>query len=772
MRGKRINVGLFVCHLENEFSSAVVNGAMIAAEKLDANLVVFPGRYINGVYNDAIRTEYEYQYNTIFSYASAKNLDVLLVTTGTIGGFITKKEMKAILDKYGDLPIITLASEIETYPCIKFDNTSGLIEGIEHIIHHHNRKNIGFVSGPGTNEDAQERLAVYAETMVKNGFKYDPKKIAYGDFSEYSYDTVSELLRKNNNNLDAIVFANDKMAIGGYKAIVDAGLEIGRDISVMGFDDSPVSTSLSPNLTTVRADAAELGYRAVIEGINLVKNGTMVNNIINTILVKRDSCGCKVFKSSDNNTLGDFGNITDLTPEQTAHAINNYLFDNFMLSTYTDEAKNAMFEFSLEFFKCAERKDFSKDEEKLVVNKFNKVTATKILHSVSFEKFSNVLDAMCLKATKDFTEEEKVKFHIMFTSIYKSLTTISINERDSYKDRVHNIAWLTSSISRDVLAFANDDQNKYGDIIDKMQRLDLDSSYLFTFDEPFAYYNNSEWVLPENVYLRAYHNEQKAEVLPTEQQATNVLDIFNNKYTPSDRRFTMVLNPLISQETHYGLLLTELERENFCFLSAITVQICAALKIISLLQDLETTQKQLEESLNEIRANNIILSKVSRTDELTGIFNRRGFFETAKAVISAPNNAGKHAALVFADMDGLKVINDMFGHDEGDFALKKVAYILEESFRSTDVVGRIGGDEFSAFAITNASNFTNTIKKRIHDISAMVNEQSGKPYYINVSVGVVEFDCEKGTDFQQLLDDADALLYEEKKNKKKVILKS
>jgi PleD family two-component response regulator len=54
----------------------------------------------------------------------------------------------------------------------------------------------------------------------------------------------------------------------------------------------------------------------------------------------------------------------------------------------------------------------------------------------------------------------------------------------------------------------------------------------------------------------------------------------------------------------------------------------------------------------------------------------------------------------------------------------------------------------------------------------MVNEQSGKPYYINVSVGVVEFDCEKGTDFQQLLDDADALLYEEKKNKKKVILKS
>lgn len=771
MKKKRLNVGLFVCHLENEFSSAVANGAMIAAEKLDVNLVIFPGRYINGVYNDAIRTEYEYQYNTIFSYASSQNLDVLLVTTGTIGGFITKKEMKEILDRYKGLPIITLASEIETYPCIKFDNSTGLIEGIEHIIHDHNRKNIAFVSGPSTNEDAQERLAVYAETMVRNGFKYDTRKIGYGDFSEYSYDTVAELLRKNNNEIDAIVFANDKMAIGGYRAIVDAGLEIGRDVSVMGFDDSPVSTALVPNLTTVRADAAELGYRAVIEGVNLIKNGELINNTINTVLVKRDSCGCKEFKTVDNNNLGDFGNISNLTPEQTAHAINGYLFDNFMLTTYTDEAKNAMFDFSLELFKIAENKDFSKEAENIIESKFNKVTATKILNAVSFEKFSNVLDAMYFKVLNHLSEEEKVKFNYMFTAIYKSLTTISINERELYKDRVHNIAWMTSSISRDILAYANDDQNKYGDIIDKLQRLDVTSSYLYTFEEPFAYYNNSEWVTPETVLLKAYHDGKKAKVLSGEDQVVNVLDIFNNKYTPHNRRFTTVVNPLISQETHFGLLLTELERENFCFLSAITVQICAALKIIALLQDLEDTQKQLQDSLNEIRANNVILNKVSRTDELTGIFNRRGFFETAKAVISAPQNAGKHAALVFADMDGLKVINDMFGHDDGDYALKKVAFILTESFRSTDVVGRIGGDEFSAFAITSAENFTQTIKKRIRDISAVVNEQSGKPYFINVSVGVVEFECEKGTDFQQLLDDADALLYEEKKNKKKIILK-
>ena len=140
-------------------------------------------------------------------------------------------------------------------------------------------------------------------------------------------------------------------------------------------------------------------------------------------------------------------------------------------------------------------------------------------------------------------------------------------------------------------------------------------------------------------------------------------------------------------------------------------------------------------------------------------------------MLAHPQNEGKHAVLVFADMDGLKTINDMFGHDEGDYSLKKIAYILTESFRSTDIVGRIGGDEFSAFAIVNNDNFSSTIKDRIREVSDTVNNTSGKPYYINMSVGVVDFTCNPAIDFQSLLDQADNLLYKEKRNKNKVIIR-
>lgn len=772
MEEKRLNIGLFVCHLENEFSAAVSNGAMIAAEKLDANLIIFPGRYINGVYNDAVRTEYEYQYNTIFNYASSSNLDVLLVMTGTIGGFITKEQMKEILDKYKGLPIITLASEIDTYPCLKFDNTAGLREGIEHLIHDHKKKKIAFVSGPTTNEDAQERLAVYAETMVKNGFKYDAKKVCYGDFSEYSYNSVVELLRKNKNDIDAIVFANDKMAIGGYRAIADRGLKIGEDIAVMGFDDSPIATSLMPALTTVRADASELGYRAVVEGINLIKTGKISNATINTTLITRNSCGCKEVKTTDDNELKGIGNITSLTGEQTARAVNCFLFDNFMSGAYTSDAKNAMLEFSLTLLKSADEKKFDSEMEEQIRYKFRTVIKTKIINFVSFEKFRTAIDGMYFKIVNALDDESRIRFNTMYTAVYKTLANVSIFEKDDYKDKVRNIAWMTSSISRDILAYANDDQNKYGDIIDKLMRLDVLSSYLYTFEDLFAYYNHEEWITPETVLLKAYHNDNLPHVITEiEEQKIPTVDIFHNKYTPNDRRHTMILNPLISQEEHFGLLLTELDYENFCFVSAITVQICAALKIISLLKSLEVTQKQLEESLTEIRSNNVILNKISRSDELTGIYNRRGFFETSHNILTLPQNAGKNAVLVFADMDGLKVINDMFGHDEGDYSLKQISYILQESFRSTDVVGRIGGDEFSALAIVNSDNFAQTIKKRIKDISANVNKNSGKPYYINMSVGVVEFICDKNVDFQALLDQADMLLYKEKKNKNKIIIR-
>ncbi len=160
---------------------------------------------------------------------------------------------------------------------------------------------------------------------------------------------------------------------------------------------------------------------------------------------------------------------------------------------------------------------------------------------------------------------------------------------------------------------------------------------------------------------------------------------------------------------------------------------------------------------------------MSRLDPMTGVANRRGFFMMIREILKNPENSGKKAVAIYADMDNLKLVNDEFGHDEGDYSIKTIARVLSESFRSSDVVGRMGGDEFAAFAIITQESCTDKIKDRIQKSMKEFNDQSDKPYYVNISIGVHEFVIDDTVEFEQVLTKADEELYIEKKEKKKRI---
>lgn len=145
---RRIKIGLLVSHLEDDFDDAVAEGAMIGAEQCDADLVIFPGRYIDGIYADKLRTVYEYQYNTLFDMAAANKFDVLLVLIGTLGTYLDNEHKVQFLKKFAGTPVITITAHIDGYPCIMLDNRTGMKEAIEHLIKVHGCKKIGMVSGP------------------------------------------------------------------------------------------------------------------------------------------------------------------------------------------------------------------------------------------------------------------------------------------------------------------------------------------------------------------------------------------------------------------------------------------------------------------------------------------------------------------------------------------------------------------------------------------------------------------------------------------------
>src|SRR3989441_1815866 len=133
------------------------------------------------------------------------------------------------------------------------------------------------------------------------------------------------------------------------------------------------------------------------------------------------------------------------------------------------------------------------------------------------------------------------------------------------------------------------------------------------------------------------------------------------------------------------------------------------------------------------------LGNLALTDELTGLYNRRGFMAVAERQMRLGRRTGRGMLLFMIDVDGLKSINDSFGHLEGDCALKRTSAVLEETFRDSDVVAPLGGDEFAVLAIEAARHSEPTIKTRLSERLKSISAEQSR-YEVSLSLGVARFD--------------------------------
>ena len=160
------------------------------------------------------------------------------------------------------------------------------------------------------------------------------------------------------------------------------------------------------------------------------------------------------------------------------------------------------------------------------------------------------------------------------------------------------------------------------------------------------------------------------------------------------------------------------------------------------------------------------LKSLSLTDELTGLYNRRGFLTLARQQIKIAHRLKKRLLLIYTDMDNLKWINDTLGHKEGDRALKEMGEIMSSTFRASDLVARMGGDEFAVLGLEEAEADFSKIRLRLHQKTSLSGKDSAKPYRLSFSMGFVQYDPEKPESIDDLLTRADKLMYVEKSIKK------
>lgn len=646
MKDGRPTVGLFVADMADDFSRGICKGAIGAAYDEDANLIIIPGNYYDrdlSIYDSSV--QFDYQNNVLFTYASPEEMDFLVVSVGTIGYMSTSERRKAFLDYFSDIPIITIASEIEGYQCVMYDNAMGVRDAVKYLIEQ-GRKKIACLAGFTDNNDAAQRLDTYRAVLKENGIEPDDRLVEYCNMTCMCSEEVEKLFNRT-PDIDALVCVNDETARTVYDYLNKTGRVIGRDVAVVGFDDLSYAYKMNPPLSTVRADPSGLGYQAVIEGLKYIKTGEPVNASVPTTFIKRASAG----------------------PENV--------------------------------------------ENQQSVAQFN----------VNIEKM-----LMDLRTTNRAAKE-------MF----------------SFNKYV--------------------DQN-YAALLTGMTMLGIDYCYLYLLPTPMIHLQTDKWNKPESLMMKACLYGGNVMSIPKYRQVMPVNKMYSHSLMPKDRRYTMILIDLFSTDVQYGVAMMEFHFDKHYCIEALGYQMSAAVRMLQLMKTQEETQTQLEENLSQLEENNINLNIEAFSDRLTGLLNRRGFEEKADEILLDIANQGKYILVAYADMDNLKIINDRFGHKEGDFALRACADMLRDVFDGDDVIGRIGGDEYAIVSLRDEPVNMKELREHAALRMGKFNQESDKPYNVRFTIGGYTQSFLQGCRLSNMLENADNDLYEAKKLRDKDVMKS
>ncbi len=217
------------------------------------------------------------------------------------------------------------------------------------------------------------------------------------------------------------------------------------------------------------------------------------------------------------------------------------------------------------------------------------------------------------------------------------------------------------------------------------------------------------------------------------------------------------LLPIFLQGTNYGYLVCRLPTNKYPIYT-----IFLKILVNSFVHSFVYSMKEAERA--KLAEKNQTLNFQSKTDELTKLFNRRGFMEYGQQLLDVATVSNDKGCVFFCDLDGLKTMNDTWGHEIGDLAIKTEAMVLRAAFRDSDMVGRLSGDEFGVVAPRFPLYKVNDLRARLISLNEQFSKEANLPFTLSISIGPVEFDSSTA-DLHKLLKEADKNLYEEKKIK-------
>ena len=574
------------------------------------------------------------------------DLDCMIILTETIKN---KNLIKKIVQlcSIKNIPVFSIDGAIDGCYNLLLDYKSGFRSLVNHIILDHGARHVNMLAGEKNNSFSDERINIYKEVLSENNIPFEEERLAYGDFWEKpAYQAMQKFLDSNLPLPDAIICANDAMAITACSALAERGYKVPEDVIVTGFDgiqsaryNSPTITTCAPNYTK----AAEF-IMTQIEKIHTTGILSPCNHMITYDMIKAQSCGCK-----------------DLTEKSHSRIISE-LFDAVNDSSWHAEAMNTLIAKLLPCQSIEDISDMLPETIKLWVDHFRFACIKSELTG------SNISLANCKNATG--------KFRKMTTILYADGQNFSrTHEQFNVEAFIPGFDTLIKKPGTTfIVRLLGSGRQVYGYTVDEFSTLD-------------------------------HRKVQRC------------------------NEFSMFLSLSINTVLH-----------NYA---------------------LNQVNRTLEKAYDDI-------ALLSVNDPLTKIYNRRGFFSAADNIINDRQNAGRYLHIICIDLDGLKQINDTYGHDEGDFAIASLAHSLSGIHADGLLCSRFGGDEFTcAFVSDTADTYTpDDISQQIHTALDAIPGIHDKPYSISFSIGTNSRPIDSNLNVGALISSADQQMYADKAFKK------
>ena len=740
-------IGFFTTGTNLEYSALLASLVSNVAKEKNINLINFLGGSLNPNFTFS-QYKYQYQCNVAFNFAHTPHLDGIILASGILASFLNSNDFFDFYSQFKPLPIVSLGVHLPDLPSTYTDNTSIFNKLVSHLIQVHNRRKIGFVSGPSSNTDAFDRYLGYTSALSENHIVYHTDYVYVGDFTPASAKTaIKVLLDERKLDLDAIVCANDSMALAVINELKKRHILIPEQIIVTGCDNIPSSAYCVPSLTSIEQPLEQMAYAAVDLLLQTIEGKNPNNVMIPSKIIYRESCGCH---------LMNYHSIMSTLAFPPSNQKSIRLADDFLrqcTNALSPEIISLIRDFVIRCYHLATSDINTFEPAQTLVETFfaplrKHLTSIHLVLNLKSCTSSLKTDLLQLSAnTVTLCYIDNVFFHISHELLnylldYYGIQTERLNQNFGFSRQF--LVTITHNIS--------DKEQQLQSIIPSLIETGITSCLIYLYPEGITHNLSDTWKMPNEIYLyMGYVNGKiiSPDLLPQKIEASEVAFYgLKNRAT----RYTSCIHPIFFGNEQLGVIVFEMSTENYSLIDNLTVELGCALKLTSTF----TAQRQIENKLETL----------SQTDELTGLLNRRGFFNLAQDKYTFSLADHQNGILFYADMDGLKTINDNYGHHEGDYAIIAMSQILQKTFSNQDIVGRIGGDEFVILSIDQEPSYIERIIEKVDKFCTEFNAYSNKPYTLSISIGGI-FYAEDDTDsLEYLLSKADKILYDKKRLKK------